>query len=135
MSDIWLSPHFKLSEFTCPDGCGFGTREEDVSQSLVELLELTRLEWGRPLIITSGCRCYARNLAIGGGTRSRHLRGVAADLGISDPGERMKYLSLVKTMYNAGLIPKLGGLGWKMYKNGCVHLDTDRADDGHLRVW
>lgn len=47
---------------------------------------------------------------MGGGTRSRHLRGVAADLGISDPGERMKYLSLVKTMYNAGLIPKLGGL-------------------------
>lgn len=74
MGDI--SKHFSRSEFCCRDGCG----RCDPSPRLVEVLERIRAITGRPLIVVSGCRCEARNKAVGGASRSRHLHCDAADI-------------------------------------------------------
>lgn len=73
-----LSPHFDRSELACPCGCGFDT----VDAELLKVLELVRSHFQRPVIITSGCRCKAHNdsPAVGGGKKSQHLYGRAADI-------------------------------------------------------
>jgi hypothetical protein len=38
-----------------------------------------REAFGRPILVTSGRRCEAHNLRVGGAARSRHLIGCAAD--------------------------------------------------------
>jgi uncharacterized protein YcbK (DUF882 family) len=74
-----LSDHFSKSEFKCSCGCGYGTREGDVSEALLDLLERMREEYG-PIRLTSGCRCAQHNAAVGGVPNSAHTRGTAADI-------------------------------------------------------
>lgn len=44
------------------------------------LLDPLRERWGSPLVVTSGYRCAKLNRAVGGATRSQHIKGQAADL-------------------------------------------------------
>lgn len=44
------------------------------------ILEPLRHEWGYPIRVTSGYRCLALNTAIGGATKSQHMKGEAADI-------------------------------------------------------
>jgi uncharacterized protein YcbK (DUF882 family) len=74
-----LSEHFDTSEFACSCGCGYGTREGDVSENLIDLLEEMRYEYG-PIRLTSGCRCAQHNAAVGGVANSAHTRGTAVDI-------------------------------------------------------
>ena len=69
-----LSAHFSRSEFKC-SCCDFDT----VDAKLLEMLEAVRELFG-PVTISSGCRCKAHNLAVGGSTASQHLIGRAADI-------------------------------------------------------
>ena len=39
------------------------------------ILNLGREQFGRPLIVNSGCRCAAHNTAVGGANHSSHLLG------------------------------------------------------------
>ena len=39
-----------------------------------------REAWGRPLVVNSGYRCPKLNRAVGGGARSQHTKGEAADI-------------------------------------------------------
>jgi len=71
-----LSEHFSRWEFACRCGCGF----DDVDQELVSALEALRLKLGKPINITSGCRCEEHNSAVGGVFNSAHTRGTAADI-------------------------------------------------------
>lgn len=51
-------PHFKQSEFACKDHCGFSNENLKV----VKVLEEIRAHFGgKPVIITSGCRCVKHN--------------------------------------------------------------------------
>ena len=79
-----LSPHFSRDEFTCQCGCGMGWELGDVTDELLELLENIRVSVGRPVFITSGCRCYQQNIDDGGVDGSVHtmLPLVAADIRI-----------------------------------------------------
>ncbi|SFG07171.1 Putative peptidoglycan binding domain-containing protein [Desulfotomaculum arcticum] len=71
-----LSPHFKEQEFACRC-CGVVR----VNLYLVEMLEQLRERLGgRPVTVTSGCRCEAHNRAVGGVQQSQHLPGNAADI-------------------------------------------------------
>jgi len=72
---VRLSEHFDSSEFACRH-CGV----IKVSDELVMRLELLRGIVGEPLVVVSGYRCPAHNLAIRGAKRSRHMAGEAADL-------------------------------------------------------
>ncbi len=76
---VWISSHFRLSEFESPD-----TGEVMVDPLLVYCLEVVRLCWGSPLHISSGYRTPEHNAAVGGLANSRHLVGKAVDIPLRD---------------------------------------------------
>ena len=79
-NDDWNNiKYFKKSEFSCKDGCGLN----NINIGLVKVLEKIRKHFNRPVIITSGCRCYKHNKLVGGVSNSRHLYGKAADFVVS----------------------------------------------------
>lgn len=127
--------HFKVREFSCRCGCG----RAPVKQELLNTLEVIRLEWGKPIAILSGYRCPDHNRHVGGVPHSPHVSGEAADIGnprgAFSREERKQIVALIERLYAEGQLPHLGGLGWKQYRNGCVHVDVRKAADGHLRRW
>lgn len=73
-----LAPHFTAQELGAdkPEATG----EIVANLRLVaEWLEIVRGILGVPLRVTSGFRTAAQNAAVGGSSRSDHLRGLAAD--------------------------------------------------------
>jgi hypothetical protein len=72
-----LSTHFSSSEFACKDGTR-GT----IDPALIDMLEVVRTRFDRPLTIVSGYRTAAWNKKVGGATRSFHTKGMAADFKI-----------------------------------------------------
>lgn len=96
-----LNKYFKRSEFSCRCGCGFNTVDVELLEVLTELREACN----NPVIINCGCRCPKHNKKVGGATKSKHLRGIAADI-------RVKGLTsnTVYSYFNA-LYPKKYGLG------------------------
>ena len=71
-----LSKDFSDFEFACGDGCGY----DDIDPKLVEKLQCLRDLVGKPIVVTSGCRCHLYNKHIGGVIDSPHLEGIAADI-------------------------------------------------------
>ena len=94
MTDIRLSEHFLLSEFTrsstaerlgiCNELDPFYPTHKDIIANLRNLceqvLEPLRAYAGQPIIISSGYRSPALNQALRGAPRSQHLTGEAADI-------------------------------------------------------
>ena len=74
-----VSKHFLRSEFKCPC-CDFST----VDAVLLEALEKTRSHFGNPIKITSGNRCPAHNIQVGGAEKSQHVYGMAVDFTIKN---------------------------------------------------
>tara|TARA_R110002153_G_C13182487_1_gene485221 strand:- start:465 stop:821 length:357 start_codon:yes stop_codon:yes gene_type:complete len=75
-----LSRNFSRSEFACKCGCGFATADSE----LVQVLEVIRAKFGRPITITSAARCEAHNKAVGGAKSSKHREGIACDIQIAN---------------------------------------------------
>ncbi|WP_417090238.1 D-Ala-D-Ala carboxypeptidase family metallohydrolase [Eubacterium maltosivorans] len=74
------SAHFALWEYVC-DCAGYcDGYPHSLEPELLEKVEALRTGLGRPVIITSGVRCEARNQEVGGVSWSFHKRGAAADL-------------------------------------------------------
>lgn len=73
-----LSNNFDRDEFECSCGCGFDT----VDYELVEVLEDLREHFDAPVTVNSACRCKEHNEAVGGGAKSQHLKGRAADVNV-----------------------------------------------------
>ena len=71
-----LSANFSVYEFACSCGCGY----DDIDLKLVEKLQCLRDLVGKPVVVTSGCRCHDYNRHIGGVISSPHLEGLAADI-------------------------------------------------------
>ena len=106
-----LSEHFSRVEFECKCGiCGFDT----VDAELIKLCEVVRVLNGNiALEVASGARCDAHNMQEGGGIRSKHLLGKAADLYVSSP--TLMYYTL------CDMYPDKYGFG--LYRWG-VHVDV-----------
>jgi len=105
--------HFKRKEFACQCGCGFDT----VDYELVKVLDDLREHFNKPVIVTSGCRCFTHNREVGGADGSQHTLGRAADIQVKDvhKDEVSEYL---KNKY-----PDKYGIGQYTYQN-IVHIDT-----------
>lgn len=57
------------------------------------ILDPLREAYGKPIVVTSGYRCYLLNRAVGGATSSQHTKGQAADIrSMSDKREDNKKL-------------------------------------------
>lgn len=106
-----INKYFSRDEFTCKCGCGFNT----VDFELVQVLTTVREHFDRPVIINSSCRCEIHNTMVGGGKKSQHLLGRAADIVVKgvDPIEVHSFLN--------GHAPESYGLG---KYNSFTHIDT-----------
>jgi len=85
------SKWFTRKEFACKCGkCDFDV----VDAELLKVLERLREDFGKPVIITSACRCKEHNVKIGGASKSKHLLGKAADVRVKDvdPHDVYEYL-------------------------------------------
>ena len=82
-NDIFVSPHFRLTEFQCRC-CGC----VKLHPELLVKLEKLRDAWGSPLILTSGFRCDKHNRKVNGAEASLHLMGQAADVVVLDENQR-----------------------------------------------
>ena len=104
------SKHFKETEFACKH-CG----EQNHDQHLVALLELIRLKFNSPVIVTSGYRCEVHNKNVGGAPKSKHIEGIAADIKVKGvpPSKVFEFLD--------DTFPNSYGIG--LY-SGWVHIDT-----------
>jgi len=87
MAEEMLTEHFSLDGFVASDTAAMmgidNTPPDDKKaclQILAETMELVRtiLE-DKPIVITSGYRCYDLNVACGGASDSAHLQGLACD--------------------------------------------------------
>lgn len=96
-----LSAHFDSSEFTCRCGCGACK----VSPRLIDALEELRALIGKPIHVISGRRCPKHNKAVGGATRSQHMRGTAADITVRDmsPAWVKRYVERVESFQEGGI--------------------------------
>lgn len=105
-----LSTHFKAREFACT-----GETAYFVGQELLEVLEVVRDHFQRPVTINSGWRDKKHNTEVGGTYDSQHLLGIAADIKVEGYSAAEVYAYLDK-MY-----PNQYGLG--KYST-FTHIDT-----------
>lgn len=90
MRNLQLTEHFNLNEFERSDkakACGIDnsiptTLINNVTNLCKEILEPFRKQFKVPVVITSGYRCPALNLKVGGANNSQHMMGEAADIRI-----------------------------------------------------
>lgn len=111
--------YFKESEFKCKCGCGKG----NPCEKLIEILTEIRMHFGKPLVITSGTRCFEHNEKVGGSPKSQHLKDKAADFIIKGVKTKDVYDYVIKTYGERPL-----GIALKFNKEneyaGFVHIDT-----------
>ena len=78
--NIYLTPNFKLTEFSCYDGTDRILLDDNLPKVLQRIRDITG---NKPLIITSGYRTPEHNALNGGASNSYHTKGMAADIIIS----------------------------------------------------
>lgn len=134
-----LSTHFTLAELTASNKAvqrGIDNTPPDEllprMMLLAELLERVRTELDVPVTVTSGYRCQALNMAVGGVTSSDHTQGHAADIvapGFGTPYQIAKLLApLVSDLGIGQLI--LEGIKGKQW----VHVSTHTPEKQSNRV-
>jgi zinc D-Ala-D-Ala carboxypeptidase len=104
--------YFKREEFVCPC-CGV----EDMQETFLTMLDLSREQADVPFRITSGYRCRKHNTEIGGATHSAHVTGHAVDIACSSTAHRYK---IVKTLLSNGF----NRVGVSAH---FIHVDNDPA--------
>lgn len=108
---------FSAKEFDCKcNNC----KDTYIDSDLIQKLDNLREAVNSPIIVTSGYRCPAHNIAIGGAQNSSHTSGMAADIVAKD----------MDKLYNEACdIFEAVGDG---RKKGFVHVDTRT---GKKRRW
>ena len=107
MGDI--SRNFSYSEFEKSDTAtrlGInntikdGLIKENIKALVDDILQPLRDKWGGPLFINSGYRCLQLNKAVGGVPTSQHVKGQAADVGVTDPYALAKAVKSMKVEFD-----------------------------------
>ena len=117
---MYEAKYFSLSEFDSPDLPHSGI---NMDSSFLQMLDTARDKAGIPFKITSGYRTESHNAKVGGVSNSSHLRGYAADVAVSNGGERWIIIdSLIKAGFNRIGVAK-----------GFIHVDND--PDQSPAIW
>lgn len=134
-----LSPHFTLAELMASNkaqqrGIDNTPPDELIPRMmlLAELLERVRTELATPITVTSGYRCQALNIAVGGVTSSDHTQGHAADIvapGFGTPYQIAKLLAPIVSDLGIGQLI-LEGIKGKQW----VHVSTHTPEKQSNRV-
>lgn len=107
-----LSKHFTLDEFTRSDTAKRLGIDNAPTNDIVEnltilcenILEPSRIIFGKKIIITSGYRCQELNKAVGGKTNSYHLKGKAADIRICNDKEACNLAKILVSQKMSDLV-------------------------------
>ncbi len=112
MGDV--SKNFSRKEFACKCGCGFDAVDVDLLSGLQALRDLA----GRPITITSACRCEAHNKKVGGASKSYHVKAKAVDIVIQGlkPMEMAALAEQVPQFQKGAIITYM--------KKGFIHVDV-----------
>lgn len=102
-----LSPHFTLQELTnsatatkqALDNTPTLKEVERLQILCIFLLEPLRKHTGKPVRITSGFRCKALNKAVGGVADSYHVKGMAADIEVSNEKTAESWARFLNTLF------------------------------------
>lgn len=110
---LMASEHFALWEYACDCAGDCDGYPHSMEPELLEKVEALRTGLGRPVIITSGVRCEARNEEVGGVSWSFHKRGAAADLYC--PGVSVGEVAAAAQAVGLNILPH--------YSEGYVHVE------------
>jgi len=123
-----LSDHFSTEtdpNLECYCGCGFGSIIHHWNPKLAEIAEAVRGAAGRPLLVTSGCRCPRHNREVPGSARhSLHMSGDALD--IACPADLTVEQLYTVADHALRLNAPAAGLGQYPTRN-FIHVDTGRG--------
>ncbi len=98
---------------------------QGLSPKLLGMLRDVSRKFGRPVIVSSGCRSNHGNRRAGGAKRSFHLRCMAADIKVVGVSEA-KVLRVAKNL------PARGGIG-TYCRNSVIHIDVGPRREWHER--
>lgn len=88
---------FDKSEFKCKCGCG----TNNISNTLVNMLDVARRIAGVSFIINSGVRCGKHNALVAASPTSSHVSGWAVDIQVSSSTARSKMIkALIAVGFN-----------------------------------
>lgn len=113
-----ITRNFKLSEFQGKDGSQIPPLYIPNVIEVAKCLQLVRSHFASPLIITSGYRSLQRNIAVGGASRSYHMKGMAVDFYMPHVPLVDVYNFMLTSMRNGAIIA--GGI--KKYRSH-IHYD------------
>ena len=114
---IPITPHLTRGEIECHCGCGFGLEDNEFTIHVAQAFEQIRQRIGKPITVSSGCRCDAWNTLQGGTDHSQHLNCNALDLICPSS---IDYEKFYKTCVS--VIGNSGGVGYYQKQN-FVHID------------
>ena len=136
-----LSQHFTLWEFLRSETAAKrGIDNEDITEvqlanmeALCEnVLEPLRQQFGEPVYISSGYRCYYLNNCVKGALKSQHMYGEAADIYSKQGSKRLRewYLWMVDNLVFDQLI-------WETRPNGSkwIHVSYKRTGVNRQQVF
>ena len=119
------SQFFTREELSCK-----GTGEYDMNEEFMSKLEKLRIKFNEPMIITSGYRHPAHNMAIGGARYSAHVQGRAVDVSVMGKSAlRLVRLALGCGMTGIGVAQR--GAAIKRF----IHLDDLEDSQENPRPW
>ena len=118
--------YFNYTEFDSPDELGSG---KNMNSEILEMLDLAREKFDKPIKITSGYRTQAYNedLKARGykaSKNSSHLKGLAVDIHCNNSKDRFE---LVDILLDVGF-NRIG------IANTFIHVDIDKDKPSHL-IW
>lgn len=91
-----MTKYFTESELACKH-----CQVNGMQQATLEKLDLFRVRWGKPILLTSAYRCEFHNTAVGGAPNSQHIKGTAVDISWSSytGKEKAKLLTLAMEIF------------------------------------
>jgi len=118
--------YFNHTEFDSPDELGSG---KQMSEEILDMLDLARAKFDKPIKITSGFRteAYNKDLKARGykaSSKSSHLKGLAVDIHCNNSKDRFE---LVDILLDVGF-NRIG------IANTFIHADIDEDKPSHV-IW
>ena len=105
--------YFTYGEFDSQDLKGSG---KNVSDELINMLDIVRKKYGKSVVINSGYRTPEHNKSVGGTPESSHIKGLAADIACNNSTDRFKLEGVLREV------------GFKRIGMGStfIHVDIDK---------
>lgn len=87
-----MMKYFNYSEFDSPDVQGSG---QMMDKNFLNILDMARDKFDKPIHINSGFRTPQHNQDVGGKESSSHLKGLAADVACTKSRDRFELIDIL----------------------------------------